>query len=133
MTYMLDTNICIYLVKKQPSQVLEKLTSLDIKDVCVSAITVGELQYGVAKSQFPEKNKMALLQFLAPLTILPFDSKAALDYGNIRANLETKGTPIGPYDALIAAHAVSSNCILVTNNIKEFQCVSHLKVENWVK
>ena len=133
MTYMLDTNICIYLVKKQPSQVLEKLTSLNIQDVCVSAITVGELQYGVAKSQFPEKNIMALLKFLVPLTILPFDSKAALEYGNIRANLELNGTPVGPYDTLIAAHAVSKNCILVTNNVKEFQRVAHLKVENWVK
>ncbi|MBN1466322.1 type II toxin-antitoxin system VapC family toxin [candidate division KSB1 bacterium] len=132
MKYMLDTNICIYLIKKKPPQVLARLTSHKITEVCVSAITVGELEYGVAKSKYPERNKLALLQFLAPLSILPFDAKAALVFGDIRSRLELKGHPIGPYDTLIAAHARAENLILVSNNISEFARVLDLKVENWV-
>ena len=101
--------------------------------VCISTITLAELQYGVRKSAQPEKNQLALSQFLIPLEIVGFDLKAAVEYGEIRATLEKDGTPIGPLDTLIAAHAKSLNLILVTNNEKEFKRVAGLEVENWTK
>ncbi len=131
MRYLLDTNICIYAIKKKPAKVLERLTSLDPEEVGVSSITVAELEYGVEKSRNPQKNREALINFLAPLTVLPFDDKAASHYGDIRAHLEKKGTPIGCMDLLIAAHARSLSLILVTNNEMEFSRVPGLLIENW--
>jgi tRNA(fMet)-specific endonuclease VapC len=128
---MLDTNICIYIIKKQPEKVVNKFKNFLIGDICVSSITLAELTYGVEKSQYYEKNKAALEEFLLPLDILHFDHNAALHYGAIRTHLEKKGTPIGPLDLLIAAHARSTNCILVTNNKKEFLRVSDLLIEDW--
>ena len=133
MIYMLDTNICIYLIKRKPVHVIEKLTSLHIKDVGISSITVAELDYGVAKSEQVERNRLALVRFLAPLTIIPFESNAASVFGEIRASLEKQGTPIGPYDLLIAAQALANDLVLVSNNIKEFERIPNLKLENWVK
>ncbi|MCD8082488.1 MAG: type II toxin-antitoxin system VapC family toxin [Clostridiales bacterium] len=131
MTYMLDTNICIYAIKNKPEKVLARLKNNLPEGLCISAITLAELEHGVAKSTYPEKNGVALLQFLSILDVLPFDEDAAVEYGDICASLQKKGTPIGTMDMLIAAHARSQELILVTNNLREFNRVSDLKTENW--
>ncbi len=130
--YLLDTNICIYLIKKKPIEVLQHFQKIDVGMIGISSITHSELLFGVEKSQFPEKNFDALEKFTVSLEVLPYDSKASYVYGKIRKNLESKGTPIGSMDTLIAAHAISSNSILVTNNEKEFRRIPELKIENWV-
>lgn len=132
MKYMLDTNICIYLIKKHPEAVLKKFKLFKIGDICISSVTFAELMYGVRKSQQQQKNQQALEEFILPLDIVPFDDAAAIDYGHIRADLEKKGALIGSLDLMIAAHAQSLNVTLVTNNKKEFLRVPHLKVEDWV-
>lgn len=131
MMYLLDTNICIYIIKKKPPNVLRKFKTLKLGDIGISSITVAELRYGVEKSKYGARNRRAVDQFLTPLAIADFDAEAAQLYGNIRAALEAKGTPIGPLDTLIAAHALSLGVTLVTNNIKEFSRVPGLKLENW--
>ncbi len=131
MEYLLDTNICIYIIKKKPAHVFEKFKTLEIGSIGISGITLAELRYGIMKSSNIEKNSEALERFLTPLDIVDFDSNAAKEYGKIRADLEKKGTPIGPLDMLIASHAKSLNLTLVTNNEREFSRVSELKVENW--
>jgi tRNA(fMet)-specific endonuclease VapC len=133
MDYLLDTNICIYIIKKHPIKVLKKFEGYSLGTIAVSAITLAELYYGIMKSSNPDKNREALDKFLTPLEIVDFDFFAGLEYGKIRAELEKKGTPIGPLDTLIAAHAKSLNLVLVTNNEKEFQRISDLKIENWTK
>lgn len=133
MKYMLDTNICIYTIKKAPDTVVDKLNQCRSKGVCISALTLAELQLGVEKSARPEKNADALAQLLAILTVLPFDDKAAAEYGKICAYLQKRGTPIGTMDNLIAAHARSENLILVTNNVREFERVPDLLIENWTE
>lgn len=133
MKFILDTNICIYIIKKKPIEVLKKFACLPLGSVGISSITMAELEYGVKKSQQPEKNQLALNQFLIPLDIFDFDSNAAFEYGIIRADLERKGTPIGSLDTLIAAHARSLDITLVTNNEREFERVPGLRIENWVK
>src|SRR5690554_3761912 len=105
MKYLLDTNICIYLIKKRPMQVFDKFKELPLGSVGISSISLTELQYGVKKSSRPDKNQVALNQFLLPLEIADFDNIAAIEFGRIRADLEKKGTPIGPLDILIAAHS----------------------------
>ena len=132
MRYMLDTNICIYLIKRQPREVIDKFQGIAPGDIAISSVTVAEMMYGVAKSQFEDKNKSALESFLAPLEIVDFNFKAAQHYGIVRANLEKMGTPIGAYDLMIAAHALSLGLVLVTNNEREFQRIQDLIVENWV-
>lgn len=133
MTYMLDTNICIYTMKNKPAQVLQRFkTKLD-SGICISSITLAELEYGMQHSSNPIRNEQALLHFLIPVEILPFDASAASEYGTLRTYLQSRGTPIGPLDMLIAAHAKSENMILVTNNVREFIRVPNLKVENWVE
>ena len=102
-------------------------------EVTLSVISVAELEYGCRKSMAMEKNLAALQQFLIPLEILAFDYAATFEYGIIRSALESAGTPIGPLDTLIAAHAKSSNCILVTNNEREFKRVDGLIIENWAE
>ena len=131
MTYMLDTNICIYAIKNKPEQVLQRLHRNLHKGLCISAITLGELEHGVEKSAYPAKNRVALLQFLAILDILPFDDLAAVEYGKICSYLQQQGTPIGTMDMLIAGHAKATGTILVTNNVREFERVPNLKIENW--
>jgi tRNA(fMet)-specific endonuclease VapC len=133
MDYLLDTNICIYIIKKKPVSVLDKFRGLPLGSVAISTITLAELEYGVRKSTYPDKNSEALNQFLVPLDILAFDYNATITYGNVRADLEKKGIPIGPLDTLIAAHALSLNATLVTNNEKEFNRIAGLKIENWAK
>jgi tRNA(fMet)-specific endonuclease VapC len=130
---MLDTNICIYIIRKKPEEVIERLMQIRVSELAISSITLSELEYGAAKSSRPEQNKVALAEFLAPLEILSYDDMAAQQYGGIRAYLECEGTPIGPMDMLIAAHALSTNCTLVTNNISEFSRVPSLRIEDWTR
>ncbi len=132
MRYMLDTNICIYLINKRPAKVLDHFRRLEVGDIGVSSVTVAELAYGVAKSG-SERNRAALEGFLLPLEIADFDQKAAWKFGEIRSALERAGKPIGPYDVQIAAHALALGCVVVTNNLREFQRVPGLKVENWAR
>lgn len=133
MKFMLDTNICIYIIKRKPPHVIERFKQTKISQIGVSAITLSELSYGVSKSSKPEQNQMALAQFIAPLEILPYSDEAAQYYGDLRAVLEKQGTPIGSLDMLIAAHALSIACTLVTNNEKEFIQIPNLKIDNWVR
>ncbi len=133
MRYMLDTNICIYAIKHKPEKVFQKLQEVDPADVCISSITYAELVHGVEKSAAIDKNRLALSLLLANIEILDFDVDAAECYGKIRADLEKKGTPIGPLDMMIAGHAMSLGYKVVTNNVKEFKRVSDLKVENWTE
>ena len=130
--YMLDTNTIAYAKNRKPTSVLEKLTQLDPSEVCISSITLAELEYGVFNSSKPGQNRLALLLFLSEITILPFGTEAALEYGKIRHTLKTQGTLIGANDLLIAAHAKSLNLTLVTHNTREFQSVEGLKIEDWV-
>jgi tRNA(fMet)-specific endonuclease VapC len=133
MEYLLDTNICIYIIKKKPVEVFEKFKNLTIGDVGISSITLAELQYGVEKSSNSEKNREALEQFLTPIEIIDYGYEATIEYGKIRATLEKEGIPIGPLDMLIASHAKSLDVILVTNNVKEFERIAGLKIGNWTK
>ena len=132
MRYLLDTNICIYVIKRRPPQVLARFQRCAVGDLGLSTMTLAELEYGAAKSQFPARNQTALAAFILPLDVVPFDAAAAIAYGPIRATLERQGTPIGAMDLLIAAHAVSLGVTLVTNNTREFGRVPGLQVENWV-
>ena len=131
MNLLLDTNICIYLIKKRPPSVFKRFDTLAAGTLAVSSITVAELEFGVQKSQFPSQNQQALEQFLLPLMILDFDHEAARTYGKLRAWLETRGKTIGALDMLIAAHALSKGLPLATNNVREFSRVPGLKVINW--
>ena len=131
MRYMLDTNICIYIIKNKPKKVIIELKRHKPSEICVSAITYAELTHGVEKSMAVEKNRFALVLLFSNIEVLDFDIKAAIHYGKIRAYLEKQGTPIGPLDMMIAAHAMSLGYTVVTNNIKEFQRVPDLKLENW--
>lgn len=131
MKYMLDTNICIYAIKRRPEAVIRKFLEHDPDELCISAITYAELMHGVEKSQAREKNWIALTLFLSPITVLAFNGIAAEEYGRVRAELEKKGAPIGPMDMLIAGHARAEGLILVTNNTREFERVEGLTVEDW--
>jgi tRNA(fMet)-specific endonuclease VapC len=131
--FLLDTNICIYAIRQRSAAVLAHLRARRPTDMGVSAITVAELQYGVAKSARPEANAEALQLFLASLEIFPFDDAAATEYGRIRTHLEASGTPIGAMDLLIAAHAKSLHAVVVTNNEAEFRRVPGIDVENWAQ
>lgn len=133
MRYMLDTNICIYAIKHRPPQVLERLKEHEPSEICISAITYAELVHGVEKSAAVEKNRLALTLLLSNIEIIDFDSNAADEYGNIRAALEKAGTPIGPLDMMIAGHARSLSYTVVTNNVREFERVSGLRIENWAE
>ena len=133
MRYMLDTNICIYAIKHKPEKVFHKLQEVDPEDVCVSSVTYAELVHGVEKSAAVGKNRLALSMLLANIEIKNFDTYAADCYGKIRADLEKKGTPIGPLDMMIAGHAKSLDLTIVTNNVKEFARVDNLKIENWTE
>ncbi|MFM9945123.1 MAG: type II toxin-antitoxin system VapC family toxin [Bacteroidia bacterium] len=132
MEYLLDTNICIYIIKQKPLVVFEKFKTLQLGQVGISTITLAELQFGLEKSSNPNQNKEALDKFLIPIEIVDFDFNASTEYGRIRASLEKKGQSIGPLDTLIAAHALSIAATLVTNNEKEFKRVDGLKLENWI-
>lgn len=129
--YMLDTNICIYVIKNYPAKLRETFNSV-AEQLSISTITLAELNHGAEKSERRLKNLEAVEQFAARLEVLPFSAKAATHYGQIRASLERSGKPIGPHDLLIGAHARAEGLILVTNNTREFRRVPALEVENWV-
>lgn len=131
MKYMMDTNICIYAIKNKQESVIGKILSQIPEDLCISVVTYAELMHGVEKSQAVEKNRIAISLFLSAITVLDFDGGAAEAYGQIRAELEKKGTPIGPLDLLIAGHARSQGLILVTNNTRGFARVTGLQIEDW--
>lgn len=128
---MLDTNVCIDLLRERNSEVLSRFDSCEVGEVAISSIALAELQHGVFKSSDPDRNLEAVADFCTMLEILPFDDQAAEHYGRIRAALERAGTPIGPLDTLIAAHALAEGCTLVTSNEREFQRVPGLAAENW--
>lgn len=130
MRYMLDTDICIYVINERPASVLGAFRAHAADGLGISAVTAAELFYGVARTG-SERNLLALRQFLAPLEIAPFDDQAAEVFGSLRAWLTAQGTPIGPYDTQIAAHAQSLGLTLVSNNTREFQRVPGLRLENW--
>ena len=129
--YMLDTNICIYTIKNRPPELREKFNSL-ADQLCISAITLGELIYGAEKSERPVENLAVAEQFAARLEVLPFSDAAAAHFGQIRAALERAGRPVGAYDLMIGGHARSEGLILVTNNMREFKRMDGLRLENWV-
>lgn len=131
MKFMLDTNTCIYIIKQKPSKVLEHFKVYSIGEIGISSITLAELRFGVEKSQHIQKNQEALDAFILPLEIADFDEKAAKGYGEIRAALEKTGNLIGSMDMLIGAHALSLGLTLVTNNVREFRKIKHLKVIDW--
>ena len=130
MKYMLDTNVCIYAQKKNEN-IIAKIKENFEEGLAISAITLAELEYGVKNSINPEKNTVALLKFLTVVEVLPFDGEAAAEYGDICATLKRNGTPIGPMDTLIAAHAKSEGLTIVTHNVREFERVADLKIEDW--
>jgi len=132
MRYMLDTDACIALIKRKPGSVIRRLSALAPGDAGISAITLAELRYGVMKSAAVERNAAALGEFLLPLEIADFGVAAADIYGRVRAGLEKAGTPIGPLDTQIGAHALSLGAVLVTNNVREFRRIAGLKIENWM-
>ena len=123
----------LWTIKKKPAEVFEKFKNLTIGDVGISSITLAELQYGIEKSSNSEKNREALEKFLTPIEIIDYGYEATVEYGKIRAELEKKGITIGPLDMLIASHAKSLDVILVTNNVREFERIAGLRIENWAK
>ena len=131
MKYMLDTNICIFVIKHKPETIIQRFMEHDPSELCISSITYAELVHGVEKSQAKEKNRIALTLLLSKIPIVPFDSLAAQVYGVVKADLQRQGTPIGPLDTLIASHAKALDLILVTNNTREFIRVEGLKLEDW--
>lgn len=130
--YLLDTNICIYIINNNPRTVVEKIKQLKPSQVKLSAISIGELEYGVSKSRNRERNRNALVGFVSGFDILPFDDNDAEVFGIISAELEKRGQVIGSYDMQIAAQAISNDLILVTNNTREFERIKKLKLENWI-
>ena len=129
--YLLDTDICIYIINKRSKNIVDKICNLNPHDVKISAITVAELEYGVSKSNRRNQNRIALYNFLSPFEIIPFDIRDVEIYGVIRSYLESQGKVIGPYDMQIAAQALTRDLILVTNNTAEFKRITRLKLENW--
>jgi tRNA(fMet)-specific endonuclease VapC len=133
MKVLLDTNICVYMIKNNPPEARKHFERFFPGEVGISSITVAKLRYGVEKSAAREKNASALEAFLLPLEIISFDLNDALAYGNIRANLERLGTPIGSMDMLLAAQSIARDLTLITNNMKEFQRIPSLRCENWAR
>lgn len=131
--YLLDTNICIYGVKNSYPALTQRLLTVPPIDIYVSAVTIGELEYGCSKSKLGDRSRNIMEMFLAAYSVLPFTREDAILFGRLRAELAMKGTPIGPYDIQIAAQGVSRNLTVVTHNVGEFSRVAGLKVEDWIK
>ena len=129
--YMLDTNICIYIQRRKPSQIWQRFKAMRYGDAVISLITWGELLYGAAKSQNPQNVREALREFASLVPVMPMPPDTGVVYGELRATLEKQGQPIGNNDLWIAAHALSAGLILVTNNIREFARIPGLRAENW--
>ncbi|XGB40202.1 MAG: type II toxin-antitoxin system VapC family toxin [Cyanobacteria bacterium LVE1205-1] len=130
--FLLDTNICIYIIKEKPRQVLEKFEQIDPSALGISVITLAKLVYGAAKSTNPSKNYQVIEDFVTYLDVFNWDVRVSRIYGEVRADLEQKGTPMGLLDTQIAAHCLSLDRVLVTNNGQEFERIPDLKLENWV-
>lgn len=133
MRFMLDTDTCINLIRQRNEKILARLKRRRPEDICISAVTLSELEFGAAKSADRAKNRLALVEFMTPIGVMPYDDTVAESYGRVRAELEGMGTPIGPLDTMIAAHALSLGLTVVTGNEREFRRVSGLKVQNWAK
>jgi len=133
MIVMLDTNTCIALIKRKPVHTLQQFSEYQVGDIGISAVTLAELRYGVSKSQHQATNQAALDEFIMPLEVAAFDEPATDAYGELRAALEKQGTPIGPLDTMIAAHALSLGVTLVTNNTREFNRAPKLAVVDWIE
>ena len=133
--FLLDTNICIFIIKKKYEKVLKKLKKYRNKGLFISSITLAELEYGIenANQEYHAKNRIALMEFLTIFEIKNFDEKASKEYGRIKKDLKDRNCLIGPFDMLIGAHAKSLKMTLVTNNIKEFERIKELKTEDWTK
>ena len=129
--YLLDTNICIFLKNKKSPNVLQKIKENKHLGIYISSITVAELQFGVYNSKYMERNRISLIKFLTPFSVLNFDDRDAEEFGKIRATLKNEGKIIGSYDMLIAAQALAKNLILVTDNTKEFCRIKTLTIEDW--
>ena len=133
MRYMLDTNICIYLMNRKNQKLRKELEKHYDEGICISSITYSELMWGIENSQYQQTNRIRLLMLLSRIRIMDFSSRAGEEYGKLRFDLKRKGTPIGDFDTLIAGHAKALKCTLVTNNLKEFKRVKGLEVEDWSK
>lgn len=133
MRYMLDTDICIALIKNRPETMLHRLKGLSVEEVGISGIVAAGLWFGVAHSRKKRQNQSALKDFLAYVTLLNWPGEAAALYGRVRAQLQKKGTPIGAMDLLIGTHALFLDTVLVTNNTREYKRIPDLKIENWLK
>ncbi|MCK5736096.1 MAG: type II toxin-antitoxin system VapC family toxin [Spirochaetaceae bacterium] len=133
MNYLFDTNICIYLINKKFEYLIDRVEENGIENIGISSITIAELEYGIAKSSssYKEENRVALLEFLLPFKFIDYNQNDAYEYGQIRGDLQSKGTVIGNMDILIGSQAVSRDLTLVTNNEKEFRRIENLRVENW--
>ena len=131
MKYLLDTNICIFIINHRPIVVRERFECVSVGVIGLSSVSLSELHYGAAKSRKPTKNLNALRKFLVPLVVLAYDEQSAERYGQLRSSLERAGTPIGSMDLMIAAHALSARLTLVTNNRREFDRVPGLVVVDW--
>jgi tRNA(fMet)-specific endonuclease VapC len=129
--YILDTNICIFAIKKKSPNLLDKISEHLNDGIYISSLTVAELEYGVSNSQYPEKNRIALLEFLSIFNILDFKESDAVPYGMLKTILRRNGNIIGPIDMLLAAQGISNNMTMVTNNIKKFERVEGLRIEDW--
>ncbi len=132
MKYLLDTDICIYIIKKKPEKVYRTLSKTKPGDVAISNLTVAELEYGAERSSRPDQNRSVLFNFLNPFELLNFDQESAIVYGRLRMELESKGKPIGPIDTLIGSQALAHSLTLVTNNVREFRRIGGIKIENWI-
>ena len=131
MNFLLDTDICIYLINKRPPSVISRFKQYRPGDIGISVVTVSELEYGVAKSSRMQENQQRLDAFLAPFDLLSYTAEAVRTYGAVRADLEKRGKVIGPLDMLIAAQALTEELILVINNEREFKRIPGLRIENW--
>ena len=132
MKYMLDTNICIYILNNKPVEYLDRLKKIEKNhSIFISSIVVSELQYGIARSQRKEQNQNNVNALLSRLEVLDYSASCAKYYGEIRASLQKKGVIIGGNDLFIASHAVYEDAVLVTNNTKEFRRINNLKLEDW--
>ncbi len=129
--FLLDTNICIYAIKKKPSNLIDALFRHKDDKIYISSLTVAEIEFGISSSLYPDRNRIAFAQFLTLFDILDFTASDALPYGKLRTYLKNRGMIIGPIDMLLTSQALHHDLVMVTNNVKEFKRVPHLKVENW--
>jgi tRNA(fMet)-specific endonuclease VapC len=129
--YLLDTNICIFAINKKSIKILNCIKDNIVNGLYISSLTIAELEYGIENSKQIEKNRTALLKFISVFNILDFTEFDGIEYGKLKSKLKRRGEIIGPIDMLLAAQALSNKMIFVTNNVKEFERVEGLKIEDW--